>query len=335
MGHHLPQHEAAKPGSHFGCTQCGKCCHGLKVPLTVSEAVAWLRDGNAAQIICEAVPWPAEPAADDLPAAYKRRRSFAAMSGSLPTRVVVMLVASFPGACPNLQADMRCGIYARRPLVCRIYPAEINPFVEMAIAGKPCPPEAWAVNQPPGKTPILVDAHMQSLIQQFRDADVRDVRVKERLCASLQLDAAALANEGFVIYSPDRSVLLGELQSALHNSALRDSTLQDSNEGRTPWRYVSNQRLSVDALSSLGATALLANGQDKLPFEYMGFKPAAPAPGGEASSSHAQSPRRDRILRLGAQGWTRATWLLKAPRRPALSSTKSVPPSKVAATGSR
>ena len=48
------------------------------------------------------------------------------MSGSLPTRVVVILTGAYEGPCPNLQPDMRCGIYEQRPLVCRIYPAEIK-----------------------------------------------------------------------------------------------------------------------------------------------------------------------------------------------------------------
>src|ERR1700693_384857 len=110
---------------HFGCTKCGKCCHDLKLPLTVSEAIIWLAEGSEVQIICEAVPWPAEPAADDQKAAHRRRRSFAASSGAPPTRVFRMLAAHFSGACPNLLADMRCAIYERRPLVCRNYPAEI------------------------------------------------------------------------------------------------------------------------------------------------------------------------------------------------------------------
>jgi hypothetical protein len=49
--------------------------------------------------------------ADDQKAAHRKRRSFAALSGSMPTRVVVILAANLAGACPNLMADMRCGIY--------------------------------------------------------------------------------------------------------------------------------------------------------------------------------------------------------------------------------
>jgi Fe-S-cluster containining protein len=49
---------------HFGCTQCGKCCHNLKLPLTVSEATAWLAEGSEVQIICHVVPWDALPSPD-------------------------------------------------------------------------------------------------------------------------------------------------------------------------------------------------------------------------------------------------------------------------------
>jgi hypothetical protein len=82
---------------HFGCTRCGKCCHDLKLPLTVAEATLWLAEGSEVQIICEAVPWATEPGADDLAAAHRRRRSFPTLSGALPTRISVILAANFSG----------------------------------------------------------------------------------------------------------------------------------------------------------------------------------------------------------------------------------------------
>lgn len=85
---------------HFSCTMCGRCCRDLRVPLGLSGALDWLRDGGEVQLLCEAVPWLVEPAADDLAAAYKFRRSFAAPSGTLPLRVVVTVVAAFEGPCP-------------------------------------------------------------------------------------------------------------------------------------------------------------------------------------------------------------------------------------------
>ena len=193
---------------NFECTQCGRCCRDLKLPLTVTEALDWLRDGHDVQLLCDAVPWPVEPDPEDLKAAHRRRRSFATMSGLLPARVVVILAANLAGACPNLQADFRCGIYQRRPLVCRIYPAEINPLVRLDPANKACPPEAWASDRPLlQREGRVVDAVVRRDIQQSRDTDAVTTEVKRRLCSALHVEYAALVDEGFVVYSPERSVL--------------------------------------------------------------------------------------------------------------------------------
>jgi Fe-S-cluster containining protein len=259
----------------FECTICGKCCHDLRLPLTVAEARAWLARGADVQILCEAVPWLEEPPADNLQAAHKRRRSFAAQSGSMPARIVVILTGAFAGPCPNLQPDMRCGIYKERPLVCRIYPAEINPFIELTPANKCCPPEAWT----PGLSPLmrggkLVDASMVALIEQSRMADTRDVPIKQRLCAMLGVDAAALSNEGFVVYSPGREDLAAALERAcaLLDDAAVNGTVDAPMSG---WRFVSNRKATVDTLLSVGALGAHVTSDDAMPFEYLGFFPAA------------------------------------------------------------
>jgi Fe-S-cluster containining protein len=256
---------------HFGCTQCGKCCHNLKLPLTVSEATAWLAEGSEVQIICDAVPWAAEPAADDRQAAHRRRRSFATLSGALPTRVSVILAANFSGACPNLQADMRCAIYERRPLVCRNYPVEVNPFIQLDPAKKACPPEAWMDDQPL----LLRDGRVMSdLIRQntqlARDTDALDVEVKRRLCSALNLNSAALANEGFVVYSPERAGLL---------TALRHATDERDDQAlQTDWRFISNRSDTIASLEISGAVGFLVRADDKMPYEYIGFhSPSSPS----------------------------------------------------------
>jgi Fe-S-cluster containining protein len=251
-------------GIAFQCTKCGNCCRHFKLPLTVSEAIAWLGRGNDVQVLCEAAPWPITPPDDDLHSAYWRRRSFAAMSGSLPMRVTVILAAPLSGACPNLEADMRCAIYESRPHVCQIYPAEINPFVEMKPESKSCPPEAWTSGLPllngQGK---IVDEGIHRLIEQARDTNSRDAHAKERLCATLRLDAAALANEGFVVYSPDRAVLLAALRQAERETAAATDP--------TSWRFISNKQQTIDVLSAGGA-AMVAG--DRVPdFEYLSFYP--------------------------------------------------------------
>jgi Fe-S-cluster containining protein len=248
----------------FECTMCGKCCHDLRLPLTVTEAVAWLERGNDVQILCDASPWPEEPPEDNLRAAHRRRRSFAAMSGALPTRVVVILTGAYTGPCPNLQPDMRCGIYEQRPLVCRIYPAEISPFVELTPMHKACPSDAWMPGLPPllraGK---LVDAGILPLIQQSRDTDANDVPIKQQVCALLDIDHAAMWNEGFVAYSRDRVDLLAALHQASSEPAVptRSST----------WRFVSNRRTMVDTLVSAGALGSLVHANSTAGFEYLGF----------------------------------------------------------------
>jgi Fe-S-cluster containining protein len=260
---------------HFKCTQCGKCCQNLKLPLTVSEAVDWLRTGHAVQIICEALPWLEEPAAHDRKAAHRRRRSFATMSGSMPARVVVMLAANLAGRCPNLQPDMRCGIYERRPLVCRIYPAEINPLLRLDPAKKVCPPEAWTVDHPlMQRDGAVADDGVRENIHQFRDSDARNVEVKRRLCAALRLNCAALADEGFVVYSPDGAVLLTELVRAVDHP--------DSERVETQWQFISNRAETIDSLAVLGAVGAHICERDKTPYEYLGFH----SPSTAAASLH-------------------------------------------------
>jgi len=260
--------EAFSMSLHFECTQCGKCCRDLKLPLTVAEALEWLRDGHDVQVLCDAAPWPVEPDPQDLKAAHRQRRSFGTMSGLLPTRVVVILAANLAGACPNLQADLRCGIYERRPLVCRIYPAEINPFVQLDPAGKACPPEAWSADRPLlQREGRLVDEGVRRSIEQSREADARSVEVKRRLCAALQLNRASLADEGLVVYSPRRAELLAELDQAV--------TGQHGRSVDASWSFVSSRSETIDSLSACGAVAELVSAVANPSFEYIGFRPPA------------------------------------------------------------
>jgi Fe-S-cluster containining protein len=259
----------------FSCTQCGKCCHDLRLPLAIDEAIEWLHDGGNVQVFCEAIPWPEEPPPDNLPAQYKRGRSFAAQSGDLPVRVAVTLVASFQGPCPNLQPDMRCGAYEKRPRVCRIYPAEVNPFVKLDPDNKACPPEAWSTG-----TTILIasdtvaDPEVARTIAASRNADRQDAGAKAALCARLAISTAALANEGFVIHSPQRDALLNALRSV--RQSVRQSAASGHSQGMaaTPWRFVTNRTATRAALDEIGALALAA--ADTLPdaTEYLGFHPA-------------------------------------------------------------
>ncbi|WP_109483589.1 YkgJ family cysteine cluster protein [Paraburkholderia sp. C35] len=250
---------------HFSCTLCGRCCHDLRLPLAIDEALVWLAHGGDVQLFCDAIVWPQEPPESDALAQHRRRRSFGAHSGTLPIRVTVTLVAAFAGACPNLRADMTCGAYDRRPRVCRIYPAEVNPFVPLDPAAKACPPEAWADSGPlltrAGK---IVDADTAALVAQSREANERDRFGKAYLCALLGYDAAALANEGFAIYAPERSRLEAALREAERSGAQADEMQPHD------WRFITNRSSTLSNLRSIGATAGYAQDSDDSP-GYLGF----------------------------------------------------------------
>ncbi len=249
---------------HFGCTQCGKCCHDTKVPLTVSEAIKWLNRGGAVQLLCEASPWPealnAEPRA-----AHFKRRSFAVMSGSAPAQVVVTLVANIVGACPNLRSDLRCGIYADRPLVCRIYPAEINPQVELTPRNKACPPEAWSEDQPVLlQGCVLKDATIQRDIEMSRSADVSEAQLKHRLFLALNFAHLAMVHEAVLVYSPAANVLLSALAVAAASGAVQAPA--------APWQFVSDQPNTLRSLAASGAAALDLCATEGAAFQYFRFK---------------------------------------------------------------
>lgn len=260
---------------NFACTQCGRCCQNHRVPVSVHEAMAWLRRGGDVHLLCDAIAWPAEPAQGDAPAQYRRQRSFAAASGALPVRVGVILAASFPGRCPHLMGDKRCGIYAERPLVCRIYPASINPFEPLGAefkASKACPPEAWDAHGPAfARAGQLVDAATLPLIDEARRRAVQEMPAKQRLCDSLGIRAAAMANEGFAVHKPARAELLAALQQC-----------SDSDGGAAAepppghWQLLSHQPQTLQILHEVGAQAQHAHQAAGLAVEYLDLH--APTP---------------------------------------------------------
>jgi Fe-S-cluster containining protein len=250
---------------YFKCTHCGNCCRDTKIPLTVAEAVQWLQRGHRVQLLCEASPWPQNVADEDPRAAHFKRRSFAVQSGSMPARVVVLLVANIVGACPNLLADRRCGIYEDRPLVCRIYPAEVNPAVALKPENKACPPEAWTSDQPLlQQNGVLVDDAIRLNIQQSRAADMLDASVKKRLCHALNVVDTAAVHEAMLVYSPTAESLLSALNLALSTNA--------DEEIPTQWRFLSDRAETIEAVERNGGTAVHLRDAVGLSSEHVKFK---------------------------------------------------------------
>ncbi|MGH8485753.1 MAG: YkgJ family cysteine cluster protein, partial [Pseudomonas sp.] len=126
----------------FDCTGCGKCCTGHHVPLTLNEARQWTGSGGQVIVLIEAfmangLGLPADQRE------HAMRRSWPVPCGSTEAHVAITFAAFNPERCRNLDADDRCTIYDIRPLVCRIYPMEINPHIPLNPAAKDCPPESW------------------------------------------------------------------------------------------------------------------------------------------------------------------------------------------------
>ncbi len=244
----------------FNCTGCGNCCKESRLPLSAAEAVRWLQDGHPVQVLCEAIPWPGEPPAADLLGAFKRERSFSAVSGALPIRVLVTLAAPLGQSCPNLLADNRCGIYERRPDVCRIYPAETNPFRALVTAGKRCPPEAWqAGGRPLMRNALPTDRELRRHIESRLLRMVADVPLQEELCATLGVRTAALANEGYAVHSPDSGNLLQVLLAAGKRPP----------PARQGWDFITDCAKTVEAIRSCDARCFLASDHSPGGVEYL------------------------------------------------------------------
>ena len=148
----------------FSCVGCGKCCNDHHVPLTLSEARMWAADGGQVIVLVEAflgnglgLPMQQREHAE--------RRSMEVRSGASEAFVAITFAAYNVGPCRNLDEDNLCRIYERRPLVCRIYPMEINPHIPLNPAIKECPPESWEKGPDLIVGGELVDQELAGLIQ--------------------------------------------------------------------------------------------------------------------------------------------------------------------------
>jgi len=136
---------------------------------------------------------------------HAERRSVRVRSGSTDAHVAITFAAYNVGPCRNLDEDKLCRIYERRPLVCRIYPAEINPHIPLNPAAKDCPPESWEQGPLLIAGGELVDQELIELIQRSRQADRDDIQTKDAICALLGIRTTALKGDGFTAYLPNMS----------------------------------------------------------------------------------------------------------------------------------
>ncbi|EIK97247.1 hypothetical protein PMM47T1_08896 [Pseudomonas sp. M47T1] len=189
---------------------CGACCKGRFIPLTLAEAQQWLKRGHEVAVLLEAFEvstWPQAPQAY----AYNVQRSAPVRCGEQTLQVTAILAGQAIPRCPNLGGDDRCGIYAERPLVCRIYPMEINPFIALRISDKECPPESWAAPATLA-TDRAEEREVLANIERSRQADRADAARKIALCQDLGLTTAAWKGNGLAIYFPLRDALLQAIE---------------------------------------------------------------------------------------------------------------------------
>lgn len=247
---------------HFECTQCGKCCHGLRLTLSVDEAIVWAEGGHTVQILTEAVPLPEPGARETAQTAHDLARSFPAKSGDIELRIAALLVAYHSGPCPYLRSDMRCGNYAARPRICRIYPLEARPFTNLSPERRLCPPEAWTPDRPflvlDG---LIADVEGSDIVAEHRRTLLDDVAIVSAACADLGIASAAFAGEGLAVHTPEPPVLAAALRNA-KSGATKGSAVER-------WAVVTNRAPTRAMLAGAGCeTALIRHGD-----EYLGSFP--------------------------------------------------------------
>lgn len=193
----------------FGCVGCGACCTGRYIPLTLDEAKQWLERGDNVSILAEAfdaTTWAGSQGAYE----HSLWRSAQVTSGVSTLQVIAIFAGKAIPRCPNLKEDGMCNIYDIRPLVCRIYPMEINPFVDLVPESKDCPPAAWEAGEVLVSDRVM-EPIMSRNIASSKAADRSDAGTKLAICEELGLTTAAWKGRGLAIYSPEREELLAAM----------------------------------------------------------------------------------------------------------------------------
>jgi hypothetical protein len=176
---------------------------------------------------------------------YNLGRSAPVACGPRTLRVTVILAASALPECPNLQQDGRCSIYLERPLVCRIYPMEINPFIRLQTSAKDCPPHSW------GQGDLLAsDRGLATLIDQSRQTDRQDALRKVALCESLGMTVAGWKGDGLAIYQPAVDVLLAACEAAAASARPELAPWHIRAEDQALRQYLKRQSVALADASS-------------------------------------------------------------------------------------
>lgn len=198
----------------FSCTGCGKCCTGHHVPLTLAESRQWAAAGGQVVVLLEAfvTDGPGMPVEQR---EHVLGRSHPVNCGTGQLRVSVTFAAFNPGRCRNLDAQDLCTIYETRPLVCRIYPAEINPHLPLRPENKDCPPEAWDQGPELIHGQVLADPQLVALIAASRQADRDDIAAKVAICQALGMTTSALKGNGFTAYLPEMAAFANALEQVI------------------------------------------------------------------------------------------------------------------------
>lgn len=191
--------------------------------LTLAEARMWANDGGQVIVLVEGflgngLGLPEQQRE------HAERRSVRVRSGASDAYVAITFAAYNVGPCRNLDEDNLCRIYERRPLVCRIYPMEINPHIPLNPAVKECPPESWQQGPDLIVGGQLVDQELVALIQRSRQADRDDVQTKDAICGLLGIRTTALKGDGFTAYLPE----MGAFASVIDQVATRPLDAPDS-----------------------------------------------------------------------------------------------------------
>lgn len=159
--------------------------------------------------------------------------------------MAITFAAYNAGRCRNLDEQNLCRIYERRPLVCRIYPMEINPHIPLRPTAKDCPPESWTQGEPLIAGGRLVDHTLMALIEQSRQADRDDIARKQAICMALGFNVTALKGNGFVAYLPDMATFAEAVER------FGSGPLPAVND--TGWRFRVAGELAAQTLQQAGA----------------------------------------------------------------------------------